>query len=76
MQKCTGFPPWDIVSNETLVFDIELKAIGEDIQLLDKYELMKRKVATKFFKGRKLTNIEYLLPGQLFFIYYYYYFIF
>lgn len=37
---------------------------SHQVKLKDKFELMKKKVENKYFKGRKLGSIDYPLPGN------------
>uniref|UniRef100_A0A7S3YZJ0 peptidylprolyl isomerase n=1 Tax=Lotharella globosa TaxID=91324 RepID=A0A7S3YZJ0_9EUKA len=62
-----GFPPWNIPPGSLLTFDMQLLKVEDEIILPDRYELMKRKIAKKYYRGRKLPSVEYLLPGGQFY---------
>ena len=54
-------------ANSDLMLDVWLLKVGQAVTLPDKYELMRRKTEQKYFKGRKLSSVNYLLPGGRFF---------
>jgi len=62
-----GFPPWAVPANSDLMLDVWLLKVGQAVTLPDKYELMRRKTEQKYFKGRKLSSVNYLLTGGRFF---------